>query len=304
MLVFLDDERPTPNGWTRAFWPEEAIALLEFGPVREISLDHDLGDDQHGTGYDVIVWIEEAVVVSGYLPPRIGVHSANPAARARMEAGIGAIERLSAPVRDRVRPDGTLPQPPRKTPRQADAPAPTGLSAGVARAMDVGRARAFAIAAHAGQLYGDRPYLSHLDAVAESVSRFGRIAQVVAYLHDIVEDTDATLVSVRELFGDLVADCVDLVTDSPEMSRRERKAAAHERLAGVTGSKELALIVKSADRLDNLINCLHSGDLKRWEMYLREHEAFLAAVYRPGLCESIWDRLDAAVSTGPESPPQ
>jgi hypothetical protein len=30
--------------------------------VQELSLDHDLGDDARGTGYDVILWIEEAVV--------------------------------------------------------------------------------------------------------------------------------------------------------------------------------------------------------------------------------------------------
>jgi hypothetical protein len=95
MRVYLDDERATPEGWTRVYWPDEAIALLETGDVVEISLDHDLGDDAHGTGYDVIVWIESAVATRGFQPPSVRVHSANPAARARMEAGIAAIERLS-----------------------------------------------------------------------------------------------------------------------------------------------------------------------------------------------------------------
>lgn len=96
MRVFLDDERPTPEGWERAHWPDEAIALLRTGQVEEISLDHDLGDDARGTGYDVIVWIEEAVAVEGFRPPRIIVHSANTSARQRMLAGIAAIERLAA----------------------------------------------------------------------------------------------------------------------------------------------------------------------------------------------------------------
>jgi hypothetical protein len=93
MKVFLDDERPTPVGWVAARWPEDVIAHLQTGEVTELSLDHDLGDDAHGTGYDVIVWIEEAVVTRGFRPPRIAVHSANPAARQRMEAGIAAIKR-------------------------------------------------------------------------------------------------------------------------------------------------------------------------------------------------------------------
>ncbi len=96
MRVYLDDERATPDGWTRVYRPDEAISLLMQGNVAEISLDHDLGDDQRGTGYDVIAWIEEAVVLRGFKPPLIHVHSANPAARERMEAGITAIARLSS----------------------------------------------------------------------------------------------------------------------------------------------------------------------------------------------------------------
>ncbi len=95
MRVYLDDERPTPVGWTRVYWPGEAIALLETGQVEELSLDHDLGDDARGTGYDVIVWIEEVVALRGFKPPKISVHSANPSARDKMLAGISAVDRLA-----------------------------------------------------------------------------------------------------------------------------------------------------------------------------------------------------------------
>lgn len=96
MKVYLDDERPTPVGWVGVRWPEEAIALLKTGRVVELSLDHDLGDDDRGTGYDVILWIEEAVVTAGFTPPLISVHSANASARQKMLAGIASIRRLSA----------------------------------------------------------------------------------------------------------------------------------------------------------------------------------------------------------------
>jgi len=92
--VYLDDERPTPSGWVRVYWPSEAIALLESGCVQELSLDHDLGDDQRGTGYDVILWIEEAVALRSFTPPIMHVHSANSSAREKMLAGIRAIERM------------------------------------------------------------------------------------------------------------------------------------------------------------------------------------------------------------------
>jgi hypothetical protein len=49
---------------------------LKENKVEEISLDHDLGDDQKGTGYDVLLWIEEQVFLKGYVPPKISVRSA------------------------------------------------------------------------------------------------------------------------------------------------------------------------------------------------------------------------------------
>lgn len=96
MKVYLDDERVTPAGWVRTYTPDETIALLEGGNVEELSLDHDLGDDEGiGTGYDVLLWIEEQVYTQGYNPPRMKVHSSNPSARVKMSAAIENIKRSS-----------------------------------------------------------------------------------------------------------------------------------------------------------------------------------------------------------------
>jgi hypothetical protein len=73
------------------YWPDEAIALLKTNTVADLSLDHDLGDDLRGTGYDVLLWIEEAVALADFKPPRITIHSANPAARLRMDAAVRSI---------------------------------------------------------------------------------------------------------------------------------------------------------------------------------------------------------------------
>jgi hypothetical protein len=94
MKVYLDDERATPIGWHRVYWPEEAIALLKKNIVTEISLDHDLGDDVHGTGYDVLLWIEEAVYTQSFVPPMIYVHSANTSAKHKMMLAISNINRF------------------------------------------------------------------------------------------------------------------------------------------------------------------------------------------------------------------
>jgi hypothetical protein len=95
MKFFLDDERATPVDWVLVYWPDESVALLQTGQVTEISLHHDLGDDARGTGYDVVLWIEEAVRLLGFIPPRMHVYSANLAARVRMLAGIESIELVS-----------------------------------------------------------------------------------------------------------------------------------------------------------------------------------------------------------------
>ena len=99
MKVYLDDERHGPDGWVQVRWPSEAIELLQKGGVTDISLDHDLGNDERGTGYDVILWIEEAVATRGFSPPRITVHSANSSARKKMELGVESIERLAGVAR-------------------------------------------------------------------------------------------------------------------------------------------------------------------------------------------------------------
>ncbi|MFQ2042800.1 cyclic-phosphate processing receiver domain-containing protein [Aeromonas sp. s11] len=96
MKLYLDDERKNPVGWIRVFWPEEAIAWLKTEMVTEISLEHDLGDDDRGTGYDVILWIENEVMTNHFILPQIHIHSANVSARIKMELGIMAINKFLA----------------------------------------------------------------------------------------------------------------------------------------------------------------------------------------------------------------
>jgi len=94
--LFLDHQRIPPAGWVHVRTAAAAIEILQTGTVIEVSLDHDLGDDDvHGTGYDVIVWIEEAVAMQQFIPPKeIRVHSVNVSARQKMEAGIESIYHL------------------------------------------------------------------------------------------------------------------------------------------------------------------------------------------------------------------
>lgn len=166
------------------------------------------------------------------------------------------------------------------------------------------RARSFAVAAHGAQTYGEHPYVFHLDAVAALASPYGDEAVVVAYLHDVVEDTPVSLEEVASIFGSAVARCVALLTDEPGANRKERKTKTYARLAQVQGHDELALIVKAADRLANVKACVRDGNERLRQVYRDEHAAFRGAAYRPGLCEPLWVELDAllAESAAPDSP--
>lgn len=94
LKIWLDDERPAPFGWIPTRWPSEAILFLQSFNVSEISLDHDLGDDERGTGYDVLLWLEEQVFTNPtYKLPKIKIHTANPSASKRMRQALSAIER-------------------------------------------------------------------------------------------------------------------------------------------------------------------------------------------------------------------
>lgn len=148
-------------------------------------------------------------------------------------------------------------------------------------------ARAFAIEVHGNQLYGGRPYSFHLDQVADIASHYGPEAEILAYLHDTVEDTSATLDEVRDRFGSFIADCVALLTDQPGANRKERKAKTYAKLAEVHDERQLALIVKAADRLANVRACVASGNERLLGVYRQEHGAFKQVAYRPGLCDVL-----------------
>lgn len=98
MKLFLDDCRPVPPGWVLAKTAHECIAILQKHKVEELSLDHDLGDATNGTGYDVVLWLEELAMYNplAHIPPIIKIHSANPVGIRNMQEGIKSIRRIQS----------------------------------------------------------------------------------------------------------------------------------------------------------------------------------------------------------------
>ena len=119
---------------------------------------------------------------------------------------------------------------------------------------DVVAALEYAARCHDGQMRksGRTPYIAHPAAAAVLVANAGGSvdAQVAAALHDVVEDTDATLTEVEERFGSAVAHIVDAVGE-PDKSRPWGERKAHT-LAGLKDLPDEAALVLLADKLANV----------------------------------------------------
>lgn len=110
------------------------------------------------------------------------------------------------------------------------------------------------VSKHAGQQQkvNGHPYVEHPISVASDVSRAGFDSEMIAaaLLHDIVEDSDVTVEEVRERFGHRVADLVDAMTDSGEVSPYERRKALHRERVVEAGPEAAAIF--AADKLNNI----------------------------------------------------
>jgi (p)ppGpp synthase/HD superfamily hydrolase len=108
-------------------------------------------------------------------------------------------------------------------------------------------AKRLATAAHDGQFdKSGQPYIGHPARVAARTRDHGGDddIEVVAWLHDVVEDTDVTLDVIEKEFGPAIARAVDAITRRPDDAGDEY----YHRVAG----NRIALAVKRSDIEDNL----------------------------------------------------
>lgn len=137
---------------------------------------------------------------------------------------------------------------------------------------------------HSGQTrkYTGEPYWVHPFAVAEMVSWVGcpENAVIAAYLHDVIEDTEATGDDIEGIFGPDVRSLVEQVTDVSrpgDGNRAARKKIDLEHLA--LGDPD-AKTIKLADLIDNT-RTIVKHDPKFAKTYLMEKLA-LMEVLRDG----------------------
>jgi|TARA_B100000902_G_scaffold38978_1_gene46393 (p)ppGpp synthase/HD superfamily hydrolase len=142
------------------------------------------------------------------------------------------------------------------------------------------RALTFATAAHAAvgqkRKYDGEDYIVHPIRVADIVRTYGGSDDQIAaaYLHDVVEDTQVDIDTIRDMFGDTIAELVSDLTDvscSYDGNRATRKSIDMEHT--LSGSVD-AQFVKLADILDNSQD-IRQADPSFWKVYQKEMLALL-----------------------------
>ncbi len=127
----------------------------------------------------------------------------------------------------------------------------------------IARAYEFAAKAHEGQTRksGD-PYFSHPISVAGVIIdlRLDAASVIAGLLHDVVEDTLATLSDIEREFGQEVAFLVDGVTKLSKInfaSKEDRQAENFRKMLIAMARDIRVLLVKLCDRLDNMRTLEH-----------------------------------------------
>ncbi|BBM01145.1 HD domain-containing protein [Microbulbifer sp. GL-2] len=82
------------------------------------------------------------------------------------------------------------------------------------------KARSFSIQAHGDQKYGSFPYSVHLNEVSKIASGYSVEAEVIAFLHGVIEDIDVTAEVIEAFFGEFVSRYVCILSDKPGETRK------------------------------------------------------------------------------------
>ena len=167
----------------------------------------------------------------------------------------------------------------------------------------VQRAYEIAAKAHAGQKRrsGD-PYITHPVAVAGILADLGMDVPTIcaALLHDTVEDTDVTIDTLNNDFGELVSLIVDGVTKLDKVKAGDADAAQSEtirKMVVAMARDPRVLVVKLADRLHNMRTLRFLPEHKQERKARETLEIYAPLAHRLGMNTLKWELEDLAFAT-------
>ncbi|MGN0618274.1 MAG: RelA/SpoT family protein [Ruminiclostridium sp.] len=132
------------------------------------------------------------------------------------------------------------------------------------------------------------PYITHPVAVACILLEFCMDTDTIAaaLLHDVVEDTDVPLETIRKRFGDDVANLVDGVTKIGlvPLNTKEEQQAENIRKILMAMSKDIrVIIIKLADRLHNMRTIMYRPPEKQRKKALETMNFYAPIAHRLGM---------------------
>lgn len=136
-------------------------------------------------------------------------------------------------------------------------------------------AKSFAIKKHGDQKYGTYPYEVHLTNVVNVLLRNNILPTtedtidlwIGAWLHDVLEDTNATKEELIDMFGIAVFEMVNSLTDGEFGDRKEKKEVMYQKLV----LNQNGTIIKLADRIANLEFSIINNNSKKIKLYVDEN---------------------------------
>lgn len=155
----------------------------------------------------------------------------------------------------------------------------------------------FAAKAHANQVRSSgEPYITHPVSVSYILLELGMDTDTIcaAMLHDVVEDTDATLEDIKKLFGQDVAMLVDGVTKLgkiPLFTKEEQQAENVRKILLAMSQDIRVIIIKLCDRLHNMRTLQFRPAYKQRNTALETMNIYAPIAHRLGI-KTIQDEIE------------
>jgi GTP pyrophosphokinase len=162
----------------------------------------------------------------------------------------------------------------------------------------IARAYEFSQVAHAGQKrHSGEDYVTHCLEVAEILADLHLDSVTIAsgLIHDVVEDTSATLEDVRDAFGEEVARVVDGLTKIAKVQFRtntEQQVENYRKLLLSMAQDARVILIKLADRLHNMQTLEHLREEKRRRIAMETREIYAPLAHRLGVATIKWELED------------
>jgi len=160
------------------------------------------------------------------------------------------------------------------------------------------RAYEFSSVAHAGQKrHSGEDYVTHCVEVATILAELHLDTVTIAsgLIHDVIEDTSATLDDVREAFGGEVATVVDGLTKLAKVQFRtstEQQVENFRKLLLSMAQDARVILVKLGDRLHNMRTLDYLPEDKRHRIALETQEIYAPLAHRLGVAHIKWELED------------